>query len=61
LKEGAEKIHMPLDLFFKGIKINMLLLIILCLIPKLRSVSGDCDFGNLTEKNFDWYKVGINV
>jgi len=39
----------------------MLLIIFLGVIAKLTSVSGDCDFGNLTQNNFDWDQVGITV
>ena len=39
----------------------MLLLIILGLISKLTLVRGDCDFGTLKLKDFDWNKVGVNV
>ena len=39
----------------------MLLIIFLGIIVKLTSVAGDCDFGNMTQNNFDWNKVGINI
>jgi hypothetical protein len=42
-------------------KTGMLLLIFLCLICKLASVSGDCDVGPWGVKNFDWNKVGIVI
>ena len=38
----------------------MLLVIILGLIAKLTSVSGDCVFGT-EDENFNWNKVGISV
>jgi hypothetical protein len=37
----------------------MLLIIFLCLIAKLTSVSGDCVVGIPVLKNFDYTKVGI--
>jgi len=39
----------------------MLLIIFLGLIAKLALVSGDYFDGNGEKKDFDWYKVGINV
>jgi hypothetical protein len=39
----------------------MLLLLFLCLIGKLASVSGDCDVGPRDVKNFDWNKVGMVI
>jgi len=39
----------------------MLLIIFLCLIASLTSVSGDCDVGISEGKYFDWYKVGAGV
>jgi hypothetical protein len=59
-RKGRENSHVTWFPFFTEIKTNMLLLIILGLIAKL-SVSGDCDFGNRTQNNFDWYNVRINV
>jgi hypothetical protein len=44
-----------------AIQTNMLLVIFLCLIVKLASVSGDCEFGTAKLINFDWSKVGICV
>jgi hypothetical protein len=39
----------------------MLLIIFLGLIAKLVLVSGECDFGNPTLKNFDFVQVVISV
>ena len=39
----------------------MLLIIILGLMAKLMSVSGDCDIGTQLVDDFDWNKVGIRV
>jgi hypothetical protein len=39
----------------------MLLIVCLGIIAKVALVAGDCDFGNITLKNFDVKKVGINV
>ena len=39
----------------------MLLIIFLCLIASLTSVSGDCGVGISEGKCFDWYKVGAGV
>jgi len=39
----------------------MLLIFLWGLFAKLALVSGDCDVGNMTLKDFDWSKVGITV
>jgi len=39
----------------------MLLIIFLCLIAKLKLVSGDCDFGTQGMDNFDFTKVSIRL
>jgi hypothetical protein len=39
----------------------MLLIIILGLIAKLTSVSGNCEVGTRDVKYFDWYQVCISV
>ena len=39
----------------------MLLIIILGLMAKLMSVSGDCEIGTHLVNDFDWNKVGIRV
>jgi len=60
VEKGANNSRYSLFLF-TGIRTDMLLIIFLALIAKLTSVSGDCDVGNLTQNNFDWDEVGINV
>jgi len=37
----------------------MLPIIFLVLVAKLAFVSGNCNFGTLNVKDFDWNKVGI--
>jgi len=58
---GQKKFKCHLFSLFTGIETNMLLIIFLGIIVKLTSVAGDCDFGNMTQNNFDWNKVGINI
>jgi hypothetical protein len=60
-KKGQRKYTCHFSSFLTGIKTNMLLIIFLGVIAKLTSVSGDCDFGNLTQNNFDWDNVSITV
>jgi hypothetical protein len=44
-----------------GIKTNKMLIIFLCLIATVSSVSGDSDHGTHEKKFFDWSKVRISV
>jgi hypothetical protein len=44
-----------------GIKTDMLLIIVLGLIAKLKSVSGDCNAGTSKVDDYDFLKVGVRV
>jgi len=39
----------------------MLLIIFLGLIANLTLLSGECDFGTLKLRDFDWNKLGVSV
>ena len=47
--------------FITGIRTEMLLFVFLGLIANVAFLSGECDFGTLKLKDFDWNKVGVSV
>jgi hypothetical protein len=56
-KDGAKTVYISLVFVNYRNQTNMLLIIFLCVISTLTSVSGDCGDGNATPTDFEWYNV----